>query len=86
MNRPTQTTFDVLAIQRCMAEANPLAWRDAFVVEIADTWVGIALLDGASEVLRVVGPQVDLAVGRAGCLPPGRRDPRGRRSLDHARI
>ncbi len=63
MNRPTQTTFDVLAIQRCMAEANPLAWRDAFVVEIADTWVGIALLDVASEVLRVVGPQVDLAVG-----------------------
>jgi len=61
MNR--QTTFEVSAIQRCMAVANPRAWRDAVVAEAADTWVGLAFLDGTSEVLRVVGLQVDLAVG-----------------------
>lgn len=63
-----QTTFEVLAIQRCMANANPLAWRDAFVAdapraEHADTWVDVRFLDGTSGVLRVVGRQVDLAVG-----------------------
>lgn len=66
MNR--HTTFEVLAIQRCMADANPIAWRDAIVAEVpnaefADSWVGLAYLDGSSEVLRVVGLQVDLAVG-----------------------
>ena len=66
MNR--HTTFEVSAIQRCMAVANPIAWRDALVAEVAATGldhasVGIAFLDGTSTVLRVVGPQVDLAVG-----------------------
>ena len=61
MNR--QTAFEVLAIQRCMAGANPLAWRDAFVVELTDAWVGLTYLDGTSEVLRAVGPLADLAVG-----------------------
>jgi len=61
MNR--QSTFEVLAIQRCMAVANPLAWRDAFVAEVTDTYIGLEFLDESSEVLRVVGPLVDLAVG-----------------------
>lgn len=66
MNR--QTTFQVLAIQRCMAVANPIAWRDALVAEISstefdDTQIELEFLDGPSTVLRVVGLQVDLAVG-----------------------
>ena len=51
-----------------MAAANPIAWRDALVARVAgaeldDTQVELAFLDGTSTVLRVVGPQVDLAVG-----------------------
>jgi len=66
MNR--QTTFEVSAIQRCMAVANPLAWCDAIVAVVSgtafdETRFGLAFLDGTSAVLRVVGPQVDLAVG-----------------------
>ena len=66
MNR--QTTFEVSAIQRCIAVANPIAWRDALVAQVdgaalGDARIGLAFLDGTSTVLRVVGPQVDLAVG-----------------------
>ncbi|MBO9577539.1 MAG: nuclease [Microbacteriaceae bacterium] len=61
MNR--QSTFEVLAIQRCMANANPLAWRDGLVSDVSSDSVVLVFLDGSSSVLRVVGHQVDLAVG-----------------------
>jgi hypothetical protein len=65
MNR--HTTFEVSAIQRCMATANPLAWRDAMVAAVTvaglDQWIALAFLDGTATVLRVVGPQVDLVAG-----------------------
>lgn len=50
----------VLPIQRVMAAANPSAWQDGLVIGASGAEVTIALLDGATLRLRVVGPAVEL--------------------------
>lgn len=50
-------------IQRCMAASNPFAWWDGLVVDAGGLTVTVALLNGATVTLRVVGPAVDDAVG-----------------------
>lgn len=53
----------VLPIQRAMAEANPLAWRDGLVLAALEGVVSVAFLDGTTARLRVVGPAVGLVAG-----------------------
>lgn len=53
----------VLAIQRCMAQAAPRSWRDAIVVDLTDGTLELALLDGSSVQLHVVGPELALQPG-----------------------
>lgn len=61
MSRTISST--VHPIQRCMAASNPSAWWDGLVVDADGTTVTVALLNGATVELRVVGPAVDVAVG-----------------------
>ena len=61
MSRTISST--VHPIQRCMASANPSAWWDGLVVAADGAGVSLALLDGSTVRLRVVGPSVDIAVG-----------------------
>ena len=53
----------VLAIQRCMAQAAPRSWRDGIVVAFADGTLELALLDGATVRLHVVGSAPALTAG-----------------------
>lgn len=61
MSRTISST--VHSIQRCMAASNPSAWWDGLVVGADGATVIVALLNGATVELRVVGPAVDIAVG-----------------------
>jgi len=53
----------VLAIQRCMAQASPRSWRDGIVVHLADGTLELALLDGTTVRLHVIGPELALTAG-----------------------
>ncbi|KTS85241.1 hypothetical protein NS183_13185 [Microbacterium testaceum] len=46
-----------------MAASNPSAWWDGLVVDADGATVTVALLNGTTTDLRVVGPAVDIAVG-----------------------
>lgn len=61
MSRTISST--VLPIQQAMAAANPSGWLDGFVTDESRTEVTIALLQGATLRLRVVGPAVELVAG-----------------------
>ncbi|WP_270352222.1 nuclease [Microbacterium testaceum] len=61
MSRTISST--VHPIQRCMAASNPSAWWDGLVVAADGATVTVALLNGATTDLRVVGPAVDIAMG-----------------------
>lgn len=61
MSRTISST--VHPIQRCMAAANPSAWWDGIVTDADGAEATIALLDGSTVRLRVVGPAVDIAAG-----------------------
>lgn len=61
MSRTISST--VHPIQRCMAAANPAAWWDGLVTHVDGAEATIAMLNGASVHVRVVGPTVDIAVG-----------------------
>ena len=61
MSRTISST--VHPIQRCMAASNPSAWWDGLVVEADGLVATVALLNGATVQLRIVGPAVDIAVG-----------------------
>ncbi len=53
----------LLPIQRAMAKANPLAWRDGVVLSATDDEVVIAFLDESVTRLRVAGPALELVAG-----------------------
>jgi hypothetical protein len=61
MSRTISST--VHPIQRCMAAANPAAWWDGLVTHVDGAGATIALLNGASVHVRVVGPAVEITVG-----------------------
>lgn len=61
MSRTISST--VHPIQRCMAASNPGAWWDGLVVDADGATVTVALLNGATVSLRIVGPSVDIAAG-----------------------
>ena len=53
----------VLAIQRCMAQASPRSWRDGIVVDAVDGSLELALLDGTTVQLHVIGAELELSAG-----------------------
>ena len=53
----------LLPIQRMLADANPLGWRDGFVQRVEDDAVTVMFMDGAVQRLRVVGPAAELVAG-----------------------
>ena len=61
MSRTISST--VHPIQRCMAASNPSAWWDGLVLEADGSVATVALLNGATVQLRIVGPAVDITVG-----------------------
>lgn len=61
MSRTISST--VHPIQRCMAASNPSAWWDGLVIEDDGSTATVALLNGSTVQLRIVGPAVDIAVG-----------------------
>ncbi|MDQ1083108.1 MULTISPECIES: nuclease [Microbacterium] len=61
MSRTISST--VHPIQRCMAASNPAAWWDGLVVEADGSVATVALLNGATVNLRIVGPAVEIAAG-----------------------
>lgn len=61
MSRTMSST--VHPIQRCMAASNPSAWWDGLVTEADGSTATVALLNGTTVQLRIVGPAVDIAVG-----------------------
>lgn len=61
MSRTISST--VHPIQRCMAAANPAAWWDGLVTHAEGAEATIALLNGATVQVRIVGPAVDIAAG-----------------------
>jgi len=61
MSRTISST--VHPIQRCMAASNPSTWWDGLVVDADGSTATLALLNGTTVQLRIVGPAVDLAVG-----------------------
>ena len=61
MSRTISST--VHPIQRCMAASNPSAWWDGLVIEAGGSVATVALLNGTTVQLRIVGPAVDIAVG-----------------------
>ncbi|WP_082485085.1 nuclease [Microbacterium sp. Leaf151] len=68
MSRTISST--VHPIQRCMAASNPSAWWDGLVVDADGTTVTVALINGATVELQVVGPAVDVAVGEPVAFHP----------------
>ena len=46
-----------------MAASNPSAWWDGLVIEADGSSTTVALLNGTTVQLRIVGPAVDIAVG-----------------------
>jgi len=61
MSRTISST--VHPIQRCMAASNPSAWWDGLVMAADGSTATLALLNGATVQLRIIGPAVDIAVG-----------------------
>jgi hypothetical protein len=61
MSRTISST--VHPIQRCMAASNPSAWWDGLVTEADGSTATVALLNGTTVQLRIVGPAIDIAVG-----------------------
>ncbi|MCT2086019.1 nuclease [Microbacterium enclense] len=61
MSRTISST--VHPIQRCMAAAHPSAWSDGLVTRVDGAEATIALLNGATVQVRVIGPAVELAPG-----------------------
>ncbi|MBN9210489.1 MAG: nuclease [Microbacterium sp.] len=61
MSRTISST--VHPIQRCMASAHPAAWSDGLVTHVDGAEATIALLNGESVRVRIVGPAVDLVAG-----------------------
>jgi len=61
MSRTISST--VHPIQRCMAASNPSAWWDGLVVDADGATTIVALLNGTTVKLRIVGPAVDIAAG-----------------------
>ena len=61
MSRTISST--VHPIQRCMAAANPAAWWDGLVTHVDGAEATIALLNGATVRVRIVGPAVDIEAG-----------------------
>ena len=61
MSRTISST--VHPIQRCMAASNPSAWWDGLVLEADGSTATVALLNGTTVQLRIVGPAVGIAVG-----------------------
>ncbi|KSU56012.1 hypothetical protein [Microbacterium enclense] len=61
MSRTISST--VHPIQRCMAASNPAAWWDGLVIEANGSAATVALPNGTTVQLRIVGPAVDIAVG-----------------------
>lgn len=61
MSRTISTT--VHPIQRCMAASNPSAWWDGLVIKADGSTATVAMLNGRTVQLRIVGPAVDIAVG-----------------------
>ncbi|WP_394685727.1 nuclease [uncultured Microbacterium sp.] len=61
MSRTISST--VHPIQRCMAASNPSAWWDGIVIEADGSTATVALLNGSTVRLRIVGPAVDIAAG-----------------------
>ncbi len=53
----------LLPIQRVLADANPLAWRDGFVQSVEEDTVAVMFLDGAVQRLQEVGPAAELVAG-----------------------
>ena len=68
MSRTISST--VHPIQRCMAASNPSAWWDGLVVDADGSTATLALLNGATVQLRIVGPAVDIAVGEPVAFHP----------------
>ncbi|MBD8206412.1 nuclease [Microbacterium sp. CFBP 8790] len=68
MSRTVSST--VHPIQRCMAASNPSAWWDGLVIDADGTTGTVALLNGTTVELRVIGPAVDIAVGEAVAYHP----------------
>ncbi|WP_309822339.1 nuclease [Microbacterium sp. 1154] len=68
MSRTISST--VHPIQRCMAASNPSAWWDGLVIETDGSTATLALLNGATVQLRIVGPAVDIAVGEPVAFHP----------------
>jgi hypothetical protein len=61
MSRTISST--VHPIQRCMAASNPSAWWDGLVVDADGATAIVALLNGTTVKLGIVGPAVDIAAG-----------------------
>ncbi|WP_244645105.1 nuclease [Microbacterium sp. CFBP 8790] len=53
-----------------MAASNPSAWWDGLVIDADGTTGTVALLNGTTVELRVIGPAVDIAVGEAVAYHP----------------
>ncbi|MDQ1137768.1 MULTISPECIES: nuclease [Microbacterium] len=68
MSRTISST--VHPIQRCMAASNPSAWWDGLVIAADGASVTVALLNGSTTELRIVGPAVDIAVGEPVAFHP----------------
>ncbi|KQT74140.1 hypothetical protein ASG45_05950 [Microbacterium sp. Leaf436] len=46
-----------------MAASNPSAWWDGLVIDADGATITVALLNGATVEVRIVGPAVDISVG-----------------------
>ncbi len=57
-----------------MADSNPAAWWDGLVIETDTSIATVALLNGSTVQLLIVGPAVEIAVGEpVACHPVAER-------------